>query len=182
MSKRKYRRRVRRLVRLVVLACLVIGFMSWGLGWTGMPISFLVLGTLGALLVIPAVLLALVVTTAAVATPFAIVAAIFGAPFYLIHRLTRGAGSASRDADDDADAAYPARAVHSEEALLRRRYVAGELTYQQFQTGMVGLLKERFARGDLRLTEYEAELEKLLQPARHLDAARDPALAAAVRP
>jgi hypothetical protein len=47
---------------------------------------------------------------------------------------------------------------------------------------MVDLLKERFARGELAVTEYEAELEKLLEPAQHVDVGRDPAVAGTLPP
>jgi hypothetical protein len=59
-------------------------------------------------------------------------------------------------------------------AGARRRDVAGEVTFQQFQTGVVGLLKDRYVRGELLLAEYEAYLNRVLQPARRLDAAGVP--------
>ncbi len=67
----------------------------------------------------------------------------------------------------------------SPEAALRRRSVAGDLTYLEFRDGMVALLRERCARGELALADYEAALDDLLRPARHLDVGRDPDLAAA---
>jgi hypothetical protein len=73
----------------------------------------------------------------------------------------------------------PARGAWSPDGLLRRRCVAGEPTYQEFQDGKFALLTARYARGDLTLAEYELELEKLLQPARYLDVTGDPAIAAA---
>ena len=46
---------------------------------------------------------------------------------------------------------------------------------------MVGYLKDRCARGELGLSEYEAELEKVLGPARTLDVAHDPAVTGRLR-
>jgi hypothetical protein len=41
---------------------------------------------------------------------------------------------------------------------------------------MLDLLKERYAGGELRLAEYESEVERLLRPGQQLDAGRDSSL------
>jgi uncharacterized membrane protein len=63
------------------------------------------------------------------------------------------------------------------ETILRRQYVAGTLTYEQFQTSMLDLLKQRCARGELSLAEYEVQVEHLLRPVRQFDVHHDPTLA-----
>jgi uncharacterized membrane protein len=101
---------------------------------------------------------------------------VFGGPLYLLYRVggARSRPTGPYDLDDE-DEALPA------DALLRRRFIAGEMTYDQFQREAVALLKNRYARGAIKLTEYEVELEKLIAPARVLDVKRDPALAGAPR-
>ena len=176
VGKRKRRRRlgVGRIIQVAIrgllAACLLIGVLvavaagspAWGL--LALPISMI-----GLIFVVPILLIVLVTVVLALALPAAILTGIFGAPLILLHRLSRHA----REQDDEED-----EPSVDEDALLRRRYVAGELSYQEFQATMLGRLKDRYARGLLPLPAYEAELEKLLAPARHLDPARDPALAA----
>jgi hypothetical protein len=140
-----------------------------------MGLALLPVGLLAIAIVVPVLLLALVITLVAFALPVGILAAIFGGPAYLLYRLL-GGGRRPAPAEPGG-----AGAGLSPETVLRRRYVAGELTYQQFQAGMMDLLKERFARGELAVSDYEAELEKLLRPARYLDVTRVPALADAPR-
>jgi hypothetical protein len=57
---------------------------------------------------------------------------------------------------------------------LRRRYVAGDLTYPQFQREMIAHLRARYARGELGLHDYEAQIERLVAPTRRVDVERDP--------
>jgi uncharacterized membrane protein len=179
---RRRRRRFRRVIRLALFMALFFGVLPGLLATsaTGHPLTGLFIipaAMLGTMLVLPFLLLALVVTVAAVALPFAILAVIFGVPFYLVYRLAAGSRTRPRrvDDEDDEDDRLPA------DVQLRRRYVAGEITYAQFQEGMLGLLKERYARGTLQLAEYEAELEKLVAPARRVDVKRDPTVSGAPR-
>jgi hypothetical protein len=177
---RRRRRRFRRVIRLALFMALVFGVLPGLLATsaTGHPLAGLVIvpaAMLATVLALPFLLLALVVTVAAVALPFAILAAMFGGPLYLVYRLTGGRERSRRGDGEDDDDLLP------EDARLRRRYVAGEITYAQFQEGMMGLLKERYTRGALPLAEYEAELEKLMAPARYVDVKRDPAVAGAPR-
>ena len=185
MSRRRHRRALRRLIRRVIRGAL----------WTALVVSLLpglaitvasghaALGLIivpavmvATLVSLPFLLLGMVLLVAVVALPFAILAAVFGGPLYLLYRI---GGARSRSAEayelDDEDEALPA------DALLRRRFIAGEMTYDQFQREAVALLKDRYARGAIKLTEYEVELEKLIAPARILDVKRDPALAGAPR-
>jgi uncharacterized membrane protein len=150
---------------------------------TNNPFMALVLvpaGAIGTVVALPFLVLALVIALISVALPFGILTAILGGPFYVFHRLTRRAGDAEDvDQDDDEDA--PVRL--GPEGILRRRYVAGELTYTQFRDGMLDTLKRRFAVGDLNVTQYERELQLLIEPARVLDTRNDPAVAGTlVRP
>jgi hypothetical protein len=96
-------------------------------------------------------LLLLAVTVLVLALALGTLAAVFPAPVVRAARLL-----AERRAEAPAD------------VLLRRRYLAGEIGYLEFRDGMIDLLKGRCARGELALGEYEAELERLLAPARHL--------------
>lgn len=187
-TRRKWRRHGRRALRRLVMGALLVGALM-GLGhafYHGSPAMalFLVPATaVGMVVATPFVLLALAIALVAMALPLVIVGGILGGPFLLLYRML-GYGSRRGDDDESDFVRLPGRWSREEtpvapDALLRRRYVAGELTYDQFRTGMVELLKERFAQGQLGMTEYEAELEKLLKPARDLDAAHDPALAAA---
>jgi len=164
------------LVALLVLAA--FGNPAWGL--LALPMAML-----AGLIVVPILLFALLMVALSLALPVALLTGIFGAPAYLFLRVIgwrRGSfGRASRGQDRwDGDQDGWETPLATDE-LLRRRYVAGQLSYQAFQSGMIGVLRDRFARGEIKLAEYEAELDRLLAPARHLDVARDPALAAAWR-
>ena len=178
-QRRKHRLRV---LALILFAGLVINLIQHPpAAWSGLAPLLLaplaLLGILvGALVSLPLIALVLLSVLVALAIPAVILAVIFGGPAYLLYRLF-GRSRRSREAEPAAPAAPLAPEVR-----LRRRYVAGELTYDQFRTGMVDLLKERFARGELAVTEYEAELEKLLEPARHVDVGRDPAVAGTLPP
>jgi uncharacterized membrane protein len=125
----------------------------------------------GSVVGLPFLVLAIVLSLLGALLPLAIVAAIFGGPFYLLHRLTRRADGAVHADDDDVEL--------GPEALLRRRYVAGELAYDQFRDGMMDALKRRYAAGQISLGEYEREVDRLLAPARLLDVKGDPSVASA---
>ena len=174
------RRGVRRILRAVLRGLLAVGILSAVLAAVagGNPLWALLvlpLSMLALLVIVPILLFVLIVVALSLALPVATLAAIVGGPAYVVYRLSgRGGRRARADRDDEDEAP-----VLAEDTVLRRRYVAGQLTYDQFQAGMVAFLRDRFARGELRLAEYEAELEKLLAPARHLDVKRDPTLAAA---
>ena len=58
-----------------------------------------------------------------------------------------------------------------QEVLLRRRYLAGELTTTGYADAMMALLKQRYQRGDLALVDYEMAVDRLLAPRRSLEAA-----------
>jgi hypothetical protein len=159
---KQQRRRARRFLRSVLFALLLLGAIP-GLVIAGAT------GEAHLLWLIPAGMAAIVV-----GAPFAVLALLtaslplialglaFGAPLLLAYRYLGAQGQPA--------ARLPA------EVTLRRRYVAGELSYAEFREGMLAGLKERYAQGELRLEEYEAEVERLLRPARELDAGRDPSL------
>ena len=174
---KKRRRRIRRAVRAMLIVALMIGGLAGlagGIAADAGPFAllFVPLGMMAAVIVLPVLLLGLAVALLGMLLPVAIPAAIFFGPLFLVYRLAGRRGPAADDA--------PASPLDGA-ALLRRRYVAGELTYNQFQAGMVDFLKDRFARGEMALAEYEAELEKLLEPARRIDVLHDPAITAAIR-
>ncbi|HEX2036763.1 MAG TPA: hypothetical protein VHS99_21495 [Chloroflexota bacterium] len=178
-SKRR-RRRMRRVLSWIFLFVVAAGALP-GLvisGLTGEPGALWIIpaGVVGAVVAAPFLLIGLAVAIVSTAVPLAVMAAVLGGPLYLMYRLLSPDERSSRPSQTRA--MEPAL---SPEAILRRRYVGGELTYQQFQSRMVDLLKERFARGELPMAQYEAELEKLLEPARRLDVSRDPTLAGSFR-
>ena len=74
-------------------------------------------------------------------------------------------GAGPRGTLDARDTALPAARL-TEEQRLRRRYIAGELTDSEFQLAIMMLGKERVTRGQLSLSEYELELDRLLSRAR----------------
>ncbi len=149
-----------------------LGASTWGLVIVPLTMVATLVG-------LPFLVLGLALLVALVALPFAMLAVVFGGPLYMLYRVGSARSRSVReyDFDDegDEDEALPA------DALLRRRFIAGEITYDQFQREAVALLKDRYARGAIKLTEYEVELEKLIAPARVLDVKRDPALAGAPR-
>lgn len=187
MAKSRRRRRViRRALRMAVLVVLLVSVLP-GIALTvsssGDPLTRLLIlpaTMVGALVAAPIVLMALVVAVLAVALPFAILTAIFGSPLYVMYRLTAGGRRGRRGAVDDEEDERD-KVTLPADVVLRRRYVAGELTYEQFQSGMIGLLRERFVRGELPMPAYEAELERLMAPVRRMDVRGDPAVAAARR-
>src|SRR6266536_2874766 len=101
-------------------------------------------------------LLLLLVTALVGAAVLAALAAALRAPLELLaSRADRSAIAAATAAAQAAahDAAPP-------ELLLRRRYLAGELTSGAYADAMMALLKERFERGDLTLADYESAVER----------------------
>jgi hypothetical protein len=136
------------------------------------PLAFLVaaLTRPEALLLLLLALVTLLVLVSATAT----LGAVFRAPLLAL----AGRLAAAESGPPPAPAPAPAPPLPAE-VVLRRRYVAGELGYEEFREGMTGLLRERYARGELALAAYEAALDELLRPARHLDVRGDPGLAAA---
>jgi uncharacterized membrane protein len=159
---KQHRRRARRLLRSALFALLLLGAIP-GLVIAGAT------GEAQLLWLIPAGMAAIVV-----GAPFAVLALLtaslpllalglaFGAPLFLAHRYLGAQGQQAPRLPAD--------------VTLRRRYVSGELSYAEFREQMLAGLKERYAQGELRLEEYEVEVERLLRPARELDAGRDPSL------
>jgi uncharacterized membrane protein len=72
----------------------------------------------------------------------------------VIAALRRPAAAPTLEDLDPSDAA---------EARLRRRYEAGTIGAAKFRNGMLPLLKERYARGDLSLGEYEGAVDRLMR-------------------
>jgi len=126
--------------------------------------------------IVPMAMLGTMVAACFFLVAFASLAAIFGGTFYVLYRLASGSSAQSGEGYVEVD-----DGALTADTLLRRRYVAGEITYDQFQKGMVVLLGDRYARGTITLSAYEAELEKLIAPTRHLDVKRDPMVAGAPR-
>ena len=183
VAKSRRRRRGRGIIRAVLIG-LAISWMATVLASGGhhgamaghsgalfvAPMAFF-----GMIMAVPFVLLALLVAAGVMLLPLAILASLFGWPLVLLYRFTSlGRNNARAPVAKGLDTVAVAPPA---DALLRRRYVAGELSYDQFQAAMLDLLKGRYARGEIVLFEYERELDRLLAPARRLDVKRDPALA-----
>ncbi|CAA9296526.1 MAG: hypothetical protein AVDCRST_MAG77-5621 [uncultured Chloroflexi bacterium] len=108
----------------------------------------------------------------ALASPFALTAIVA----ILVYRAFAGIGQPAQqvrvsdyDYDEDDGAGGVSMRGDSRptsEQRLRRRYVVGELSHAEFERGMVGVIKERFARGQLSLTAYERELDRLFERSR----------------
>jgi uncharacterized membrane protein len=170
-SRKQRRRRWRRAARAVLFATLICGALPGVLAaLVSGHASFLWLVPAG-IAAAPIVLLALAMAVISMALPLIVVTLVFGGPLYLVYRLL-DAPRRAREAEEDA---------LGPEGLLRRRYVAGDLTYAEFQDGMMTLLKERYARGEMALSQFEAEVERLLEPLRRLDVKRDPRLSGLLR-
>jgi len=160
------KRRCQRIVILVAAIWLVTGIplgVSFELA-SHNSAGFL-FGTIIGAIILPPLFACLVLLCA---LPFVLV----GGVGYLGYRQLRGGRRAEPHASAASD--LPAAELSPAE-VLRRRYIAGELTNEQFQSQMIDLLKGRFERGELDLHEYEYELGRFLEPERHLDpAAADP--------
>ncbi|MDQ3699485.1 MAG: hypothetical protein M3442_01020 [Chloroflexota bacterium] len=168
---KKQWRRWRRHLRALLFAVLLLGALpglaisaATGEAWA---LLFIPVGMMAAVVAAPFAIVGLGVGLLSLLLPLLVLGVVFGAPLYLGYRLLDGRRR------------MPAleEAGITPEGLIRRRYVAGELTYAEFQDSMLASLKGRFTRGEIALAQYEVELEKLLQPARRLDVTRDPHLA-----
>ncbi|MBI3973646.1 MAG: hypothetical protein HY332_20415 [Chloroflexi bacterium] len=186
MARRRRRQRRRHMGPVLFPLLLVVPLLGF---LAGLSVRLLTLPfrrfPLGLLLtpfaiVLAATAVAFWVALVAVAFALLVLLLVLGGPLYLAYVLLRSAVQAETRPWQSDEALEPPASV-APDAVLRRRYVAGELTYQEFQGAMVGLLKERFKRGELAVMEYEAELEHLLRPARHLDVRGDPTIADAQR-
>jgi hypothetical protein len=163
----------------VVAAALtaLLAFLALLLGGTDVvALVFVPLAFIVAALTRPEVLLLLLltmVTLLVLVSATATLGAVFRAPLLALAGRLAAASEAPAASERPAPPLPP-------ETTLRRRYVAGELGYAEFRDQMTCLLQERFARGELALPAYEAALDDLLRPARHLDVRGDPDLVAAL--
>ena len=143
-------------VRFFVVAALLI--------WV-LPKVVTALGvTIATLVAVPFLLVASVLAVAAIIVILAVAVAVAGGvialPAWLFWRASRDdrerRGREARDEEpiDDAE---------REASRLRRRYVAGQLTDDQFRDAMLAHLKRRFAAGSLDVSEFEAEVSRLLR-------------------
>jgi|GEM_PF-1124980 len=128
-------------------------------------VPFLLLSSvLAAVVAVPFLLvssvLAVVVIVAVLALVVAAAAGVIGVPAWLFWRASKEDRERRDQAGHDADAPDDAE---REAARLRRLYVAGQLTDDQFRVGMIANLKARFAAGSLDVSEYEAEVARLLR-------------------
>lgn len=120
--------------------------------------------TIAAVVAVPFLLVASVLAIVAIlvvlAVAVAVAAGVIALPAWLFWRASRDDRErrerAARDDEplDDAD---------REASRLRRRYVAGQITDDQYQIAMLANLKARFATGALDVSEYEAEVSRLLR-------------------
>jgi lysylphosphatidylglycerol synthetase-like protein (DUF2156 family) len=166
-QRRRWARHLRTLFFTVLLLGALPGLVAAGVSGQMSMLWLIPAGMIVAVLGAPVAALALALALAGMALPLAVVLG----PLYLAYRVVDG----NRRAQELATASIPP------EVLLRRRYVAGELSYAEFQDEMLAHLKESYARGAIALPAYEAELDRLMRPGRLLDAAEDPSLAGALR-
>jgi type VI protein secretion system component VasK len=150
------RRGGRGIARFFVIAILLI----WAV-----PTLFTALGaTIAAMVALPFLLVASIVAILAIlvasSVAIAVAAGFVAVPAWLFWRASRNdrerRGRAARD-DESCDDA------EREASRLRRRYVAGQLTDDQYQDAMLAHLKARFASGSLDVSEYEAEVSRLFR-------------------
>lgn len=117
---------------------------------------------LAAVVAVPLLLVASIVAVALLAVVLAAAAGaagLFAVPAWLVWRASRDDRERrQRDAFDRQAIDEPDR----EGARLRRRYLVGQLTDDQFRDAMLSHLKKRFAGGSLDVAEYEAEVSRLL--------------------
>jgi uncharacterized membrane protein len=162
-----WRRFLRTALFVLLLLGALPGLVAAGVSGEAQLLWLIPAGMAAAVLGAPFALIGLLV----MALPLLTTGLIVGVPLVLVYKMM----GAQRRGD-------PADPAFTPEARLRRRYVAGELSYAEFRDTMLERLKTRFAEGELRLAEYEAEVERLLRPGRQLDAGRDPSLSDARRP
>ena len=152
-SKRWRRRAGRVLKRTVVFTALFGALLGLGIavasGSFQLAILLIPAVAAGTVFALPFILFAFLMAVLAIALPFGILAAMFGGPLWVIHRLTRGPRGVTVDDEEDEE----------EE----------QLTFEQRQQRLLARLKERYTRGQLTLSEYERELERLISPNRQLD-------------
>ena len=117
--------------------------------------------TIATLVAVPFLLVASVLAVAAIIVILAVAVAVAGGVialpawlFWRAYRERRGREARDEEPIDDAE---------REASRLRRRYVAGQLTDDQFRDAMLAHLKRRFAAGSLDVSEYEAEVSRLLR-------------------
>lgn len=123
----------------------------------------LVAAMAAAVVAVPLLLVGAVVAIVLLVVVAALVAAaaagLVALPAWLVWR-------ASRDSEPRrgrTDTGRPGRASREDEAArLRREYVAGQLNDDQFRDAMLANLKARFAGGSLDVSEYEAEVGRLV--------------------
>ena len=161
------------LIVVGVVAGLASAGMTFGglVGVIGIVVSLVVIA-----LVVVLVLGALGLAGVAMAAPFV---ALVGVPVMLLRALFRSGGSPSIDAQHrreraawvstgrDAQPAPVAQSPASQDAatgILRQRYAAGQLSQSEFQGMLINLLKERYIAGKIDQDRYEKQLEVLLQP------------------
>ena len=150
MSKRRGGRGFARFFWIAVVMIWVIPKVITALG-----------ATIAAVVAVPFLLVASVLAIVAIlvvlAVAVAVAAGAIALPAWLVWRASRERREQATRVDvplDDAD---------REASRLRRRYVAGQITDDQYQIAMLANLKARFATGALDVSEYEAEVSRLLR-------------------
>lgn len=125
-----------------------------------------VLGIMAGLIALPFVaviaVLSLVVLLIGLAIAGAVAAGMIGLPAWFIWR-------ASRPKDENRDGQ---RAPELPEEALKRRYLAGNLTHVEYRDEMLAILKGQFARGEIDVNDYEAEVEHLIRASQNADRRR----------
>jgi uncharacterized membrane protein len=166
------RMRAGRLLRRLLLLVLVLWLFSSL--FRDVPLLAFPAAMFGAMIGLPFVILALLIAAMSLLIPLVVLTAVFGLPMMVLYRVVFGDRREARSEADRGeqtsrriDSTAPAM---SEEMQLRRRYVAGELTDNEFQVSMLDVLKERFTRGKMSVSEYEREVDHLLRRSREAQA------------
>ncbi|MSQ43949.1 MAG: hypothetical protein EXR45_07045 [Chloroflexi bacterium] len=158
--KRKGRSRpLRRFVWRAVVAVILLGVVI-------PAVIGPVIGVVAGLIALPFVaviaVLALVVLLLGLAIAGAVAAGMIGLPAWLIWRASRSKHE-SRDGQ---------RTAELPEDGLKRRYLAGNLTHTEYRDEMLAILTGQFARGEIDVNDYEAEVEHLIRASQNADRRR----------
>ena len=155
--KRKGRSRpLRRFVWRVVLTVILLGVVIPAV--IG-PVVGIMAGLIALPFVVIIAVLALMLLLLGLAIAGAVAAGIIGVPAWFIWR-------ASRPKDENRERQ---RTPELPEDVLKRRYLAGNLTHLEYRDEMLAILKGQFARGDIDVNDYEAEVEHLIRASQNAD-------------
>ena len=158
--KRKHLSRLfRRFAWRAVVAVILLGvFIPAVIG----PVIGLVAGLIALPFLAVIAGIALVVLLIGLAVSAAVAAGMIGLPAWLLWRASRPKGETHEEQ----------RTRELPEDGLKRRYLAGTLSHVEYRDEMLAVLKNQFARGEIDVSEYEAEVEHLIRASQNADRRR----------